>query len=143
MYAPFVISSIADENKVGKKVDANNVLQIEELLNQYLKLSTYGEGLIGIAFVYIVTPPIDIIHHDEIIYRAKKKELYIEMRLSYEKVATASKAEVLQMMAQKYLQTFQEQSLWKKLKDFDCEKFSRDIQHLFEGQKWLKEVEFV
>lgn len=143
MYAPFVISSIADENKVGKKVDANKLVLIEELLNQHLKLSTYGEGLIGIAFIYIVTPPIDMIHHDEIIYRPKKKELYIEMRLSYEKVATASESEVLQMMAQKYLQTFQDKSLWKKLKDFDCEGFSRDLQHLFEGQEWMKEVELV
>lgn len=143
MYAPLVISSIADEDEVGKKVDANNILLIEELLNQHLKLSTYGEGLTGIAFVYIVTPPIDIIHHDEIIYRAKKKELYIEMRLPYEKVAAASEAEVLQMMAQKYLQTFQDTSLWKKLKNFDCEGFSRDVQRLFEEQEWLNVVELV
>lgn len=140
MYAPFVISSIADEDEVGKKVETD--LLIHELLNQHLKLSTYEEGLTGIAFIYIVTPPIDTIHHDEIIYRPKKKELYIEMRLPYEKVATASEAEVLQMMAQKYLQTFQDKSLWKKLKDFDCEGFSRDVQRLFEEQEWLKEVEF-
>ncbi|AEE49474.1 hypothetical protein [Haliscomenobacter hydrossis] len=141
MYAPFVISSIADEDEVGKKVETD--LLIQEFLNQHLKLSTYGEGLTGIAFVYIVTPPIDVIHQDEIIYRAKKKELYIEMRLSYEKVVAASDAEVLQMMAQKYLQTFQDKSLWKKLKGFDCKGFSRDVQRLFEEQEWLKVVELV
>ena len=141
MYAPFVISSIADENEAGKKTETD--LLIHEFLNQHLKLSTYGEGLTGIAFVYIVTPPIDVIHHDEIIYRAKKKELYIEMRLPYEKVAAASEAEVLQMMAQKYLQTFQEKSLWKKLKHFDCERFSRDVQRLFEEKEWLEVVELV
>lgn len=141
MYAPFVISSIADEDEVGKKVEAD--LLIQELLNQHLKLSAYGEGLSGIAFVYIVTPPIDVIHHDEISYRAKKKELYIEMRLPYEKVAAVSEAEVLQMMAQKYLQTFHDKSLWKKLKGFDCEGFSRDVQRLFEEQGWLNVVEFV
>lgn len=141
MYAPFVISSIADEDEVGKKVETD--LLIHEFLNQHLKLSTYGEGLTGIAFVFIVTPPIDVIHHDEIIYRAKKKELYIEMRLPYEKVAAASEAEVLQMMAQKYLQTFQDKSLWKKLKGFDCEGFSRDVQRLFEEQGWLNVVELV
>lgn len=141
MYAPFVISSIADEDEVGKKVETD--LLIHELLNQHLKLSTYGEGLTGIAFVYIVTPPIDIIHHDEIIYRPKRKELYIEMRLPYEKVATASQVEVLRMMAQKYLQTFQEKSLQKKLKDFDWESFLRDVQQLFEEQEWFKEVELV
>ena len=141
MYAPFVISSIADEDEVGKKVETD--LLIHELLNQHLKLSTYGEGLTGIAFVYIVTPPIDAIHGEEIIYKAKKKELYIEMRLPYDKVAAASEAEVLQMMAQKYLQTFQDKSLWKKLKGVDCEGFSRDVQRLFEEQGWLNVVELV
>jgi hypothetical protein len=141
MYAPFVISSIADEDEVGKKVETD--LLIHEFLNQHLKLSTYGEGLTGIALVYIVTPPIDAIHEEEVIYSAKKKELYIEMRLPYEKVAAASEAEVLQKMAQKYLQTFQEKSLWKKLKDFDCEGFAKDVQRLFEEWGWLNVVELV
>jgi hypothetical protein len=141
MYASFVISSIADDDEVGKKVETD--LLIHEFLNKHLKLSAYGEGLTGIAFVYIVTPPIDAIHEEEIIYSAQKKELYIEMRLPYEKVATASEAEVLQLMAQKYLQAFQEKSLWKKLKGFDCEGFSRDVQRLFEEREWLKVVELV
>ncbi len=141
MYAPFVISSIADEDEVGKKVETD--LLIQEFLNQHLKLSTYGQVLMGIAFVYIVTPPIDVIHHDEIDYRAKKKELFIQMRLPYDKVAAATEAEVWHMMAQKYLQTFQDKSLWKKLKGFDCEGFSKDVQRLFEEQGWINVVELV
>jgi len=42
MYAPFVISSIADEDEVGKKVETD--LLIHEFLNQHLKLSAYGVG---------------------------------------------------------------------------------------------------
>lgn len=65
------------------------------------------------------------------------------MRLPYDKVAAANEAEVLQMMAQKCLQTFQDKSLWKKLKNFDCEGFAKDVHRLFEEQEWLKVVELV
>jgi hypothetical protein len=41
MYAPFVISSIVEDNPVGDKIDAHNVVLLEQLLNKNLQLSSF------------------------------------------------------------------------------------------------------
>lgn len=136
----FVISGILEDDQVGDKLAFNNVVILEKVLSEYLKLSNYGD-VVGIAFIFMVTTPGDSIHEEEFTYRPKKKEIYIQMRLPYQEVENASETEVLHLMAAKYLQTLQKHLPKKKIAHFDSARFTQDVQHLFEQQGWLASVE--
>lgn len=56
MYAPLVISGILEEVLVDK-VAITNTNILGDALNEHLSLSDYGDGIAGIAFIYVVTPP--------------------------------------------------------------------------------------
>jgi len=136
MYQPFVITCITWP-EVADKVAYTNTQLLRETLNSQLDLSSYGD-LQGIAFVYIVTPPEDVIHQETFSYSRKKKELYIEMRLPYKEVMNRSLPEVLQLMAAKYLQTLEEYLPKKKVPHFDQARFIADVRDLFEREAWLQ-----
>lgn len=138
MYQPFVITCITWP-EVTDKVAYTNTQLLREALNSQLTLSSYGD-LQGIAFVYIVTPPEDVIHQETFRYSRKNRELYIEMRLPYEVVINSSLPEVLQLMASKYLQTLEEYLPKKKIPHFDQARFVADVRALFEREAWLQEA---
>ena len=131
MYAPFIISSIVEDNSIGNKIDAHNVQLLEQLLNAQVQLSKYGTGLRGIAVVFIGTAPEDVIHQEEITYDASKKDLYVQVRLPYAELEQATEAEVLVLMARKYLQTLRDLAALEELRDFDGERLVRDVQGMF------------
>lgn len=141
MYAPFVISGIV-WHELSDKIAIVNTNALKDVLNGHLQLDTYG-ALSGIAFIYIVTQPDDEIHEECFSYSRKNKELYIQMRLPYAEVQSASTPEVLHMMAAKYLQTMQEWLPKKKIPNFNHSRFVADLQDLFERQGWLQVAEVV
>lgn len=136
MYQPFVITCITWP-EVTDKVAYTNTQLLRESLNSHLTLADYGD-LQGIAFVYIVTPPEDVIHQETFSYSRKNQELYIEMRLPYEVVMSSSLPEVLQLMAAKYVQALEEYMPKKKIPHFDQARFVGDVRALFEREGWLQ-----
>lgn len=142
MYAPFVVSGILEAG-VADKIGIPNTNLLEDALNQNLSLSNYGSGLIGIAFIYIATPPVDEIHEECFTYSRKKKELFIQMRLPYNVVEQASTTDALHLMASCYLETLRERLPLKKVADFDHLRFMQDVQRLFELEGWLEVPEVV
>ncbi|AEE50266.1 hypothetical protein [Haliscomenobacter hydrossis] len=139
MRDPFVVSSIT-WHEISGKIDPDNINLVEETLLENLNLRDYGD-LMGIAFIYIVKPTGNEIHQEEFTYSRKKKELYIQIRLPYYEVQSASTNEVLHMMANKYLQTMQERLPKKKIPGFNWISFVEDVRNLFERKGWLQEVE--
>ena len=136
MHSPFVVTGIV-WHEVQDKTAFENINMVEDVLNDHLQLSNYGPGLIGgIAFVFIAQQPDNTIHKEEMTYRRKKKELYIQMKLPYESVAQYERPQVLELMAGTYLRTIQQ---FGKLKipDFDYQRFAKDVEQLFEAQGWL------
>jgi hypothetical protein len=131
MYAPFIISSIVEDTPIGDKIDAQNVVLLEQLLNADLQLSVYGTGVLGIAVVFIGTVPQDAIHQEEITFDGAKKELYAQLRLPYADLEQATEAEVLVLMARKYLQTLRDLAAVEQVADFDWEHLLQDVQNLF------------
>ncbi len=131
MYAPFVISSIVEDNPVGDKIDAHNVVLLEQLLNMNLQLSSYGTALMSIAVVFIGTVPENVIHQEEVTYAAGKKELYLQVRLPYTALLQATEPEVLSLMAKKYLQTLGDLAIKESAIDFAWERLVLDVQRLF------------
>lgn len=55
-------------------------------------------------------------------------------------VQQSSPEEVLHLMAAKYVDTMQEYLSKKKIRNFDAQRFVKDVQELFERQNWLHAV---
>jgi hypothetical protein len=140
MYAPFVISGILEE-AIANKIAITNTNRLANALNEHLVLSNYGTGVLGIAFIFIATAPEDEIHQECFSYSHKNKELFIQMRLSYEAVKNGSIPDSLQLMAASYLQIMQNKLPIKKIPNFDQTRFVEDVQRLFEAEGWLRVVE--
>lgn len=47
---------------------------------------------------------------------------------------------MLHLMAAKYVDTMQEYLSKKKIRNFDAQRFVKDVQELFERQNWLHAV---
>lgn len=139
MYAPFVISGIL-WHEIGEKVAFTNTARLREVLNQHLHLSDYGTGLKGIAFIFVVTQPNDEIHREHFIYRSKAKELHVQVRLPYTQVDAASLPEVLQLMAEKYLEVLRKNLPKRKIDDFDTVRFVEDVRTVLEKEGILETV---
>jgi hypothetical protein len=139
LYQPFVVTGILDEI-IADKVSYVNTTTIANLLNAKLQFSTYGTGLIGISFYFIVTAPEDIIHHEYTRYSSKERELHLQLRLPYETVLHASREEVLLMMVHTYLNGLKTYLPKKKIQDFDAAAFLRDVERSFAAQGWLQEA---
>jgi hypothetical protein len=142
LYQPFVISGILEEN-IATKVAIENTGLLRDALNSQFNLTTYGTGLIGISFFFIVTAPADNIHHEYTRYSSKERELHLQLRLPYHEVLQANREEVLLMMAHAYLNGLKTYLPKKKIQGFDTAKFLHDVESLFAGQGWLQEVEVV
>lgn len=132
---PFVISGIV-WHEIGEKIAFHNSVIMEDALNEHLQLSNYGSGLVAIAFIFIAVQPTNTIHEEEMTYRRKKKELYIQMKLPYELVERYERPQVLQLMAATYLDTIKDLPKLK-IPDFDYQRFAKDVERLFEAQGWL------
>ena len=138
MRDPFVVSSVT-WHEVPDEVAIDNINLIEAALKDHLKLSDYGE-IVGIAFIYIIEQDDEHTHVDSFSYRPKRKEIYTQMSLPYAVVQQSSPEEVLHMMATKYVDTMQEYLSKKKIRNFDAQRFVKDVQELFERQNWLHSV---
>lgn len=138
MRDPFVVSSVT-WHEVPDEVAIDNINLIEAALKGHLKLSDYGE-IVGIAFIYIIEQDDEHTHVDSFSYRPKRKEIYTQMSLPYAVVQQSSPEEVLHMMAAKYVDTMQEYLSKKKIRNFDAQRFVKDVQELFERQNWLHSV---
>ena len=131
MFAPFIISSIVEDNSIGDKIDVHNAPYLEQVLNAQVQLSRYGTGLRGIAVVFIGTGPADVIHEEESRYDADKKEWYVQLRLPYAALEQATEAEVLSLMARQYLQALRGWGALEQVVDFDGEQLLKDVQDVF------------
>ncbi|WP_373553784.1 hypothetical protein [Haliscomenobacter sp.] len=134
MYAPFIISSIVEDNPIGDKIDAHNVSWLEQLLNAQVQLSKYGTGLRGIAVVFIGTGPQDVIHQEETTFDADKKEWYVQLRLPYAALEQATEEEVLGLMAREYLQALRGLGGREQVVDFDWEGLVGEVERVMRGE---------
>lgn len=131
MYAPFVISSITEDNSIGDKIAAHNIVLLEQLLNAQLQLSAYGTGVAGIALVFIGTAPEDNIHEEELNFDPATGEGYLQLRLPYTALEQASAEEVLGLMARRYLEGLRDLAQVAKAADFDWKRLLQDVQGVF------------
>lgn len=111
------------------------------LLNKNLNIEKYGTSIKGLAYIFIAMQPEDKIHKERTSYSNKKKELYIQQKLDYHKVIASSEQEVLRMMAATYLDTFAEFQ-HPRVKDFDSQRFHKDVQKLFLDLGWVESPDF-
>lgn len=139
MYAPFVVSSITEDNFIGDKIDVHNIVLLEQLLNAQLQLSAYGTGIAGLAVVFIGTGPADVIHEEECTYTAATQEWYLQLRLPYAALEQATEVEVLQLMARRYLQGLRQVASAAQVVDFEGGRLVKDVEDLFAAEGYLQE----
>ena len=128
LYTAFVVSSIAEDNSIGDKIDANNVQLMEQLLNSRLQLAAYGPGVKGIGVVFLGTAPEDVIHEEETSFDAETGEVYLQLRLPYAVLEQASEEEVLGLMARRYLEGLRDLAGVAGAADFDWERLLGDVR---------------
>jgi hypothetical protein len=137
MYAPFVITGILQEDPLNK-VDSDKFLEIRNLLLNNIELSSYGSGLKGISFFFIVLPENNQNHRSFNRFSQKNLELHLQVRLPFAEIRALTHQEVLRSMAQNYLQSLKKYLPKKKIQDFDSAAFLRDVERLFVAQGWFK-----
>lgn len=129
LYTAFVVSSIAEDNSIGDKIDANNVQLLEQLLNSRLQLAAYGPGVKGIGVVFLGTAPeADVIHEEEFRFEASTGEVYLQLRLPYAVLEQASEEEVRGLMARRYLEGLRDLAGVAGAADFDWERLRGDVE---------------
>ncbi|MBK8880338.1 MAG: hypothetical protein IPN74_18040 [Haliscomenobacter sp.] len=133
--APFYISSITWKEVTGKVALDHSPL-MEDVLNAHLNLSDYGSGLVSLAVTFLAVQPGNALHKEEMTYRLRKKEAYIQTKLPYERVAQDEKSQTLHLMASIYLDAVKDMSKLN-IPDFNLSQFAEDLELLFEEQGWL------
>lgn len=71
---------------VGMKLP---VVELEDMLNEHIKLSDYGTGIEKILFVFIAVSPGNTIHEPHIIHTESEAHLEIALKLDYAQVVEA------------------------------------------------------
>lgn len=137
MYAPFVVSSITEDNVIGDKIAGHNIVLLEQLLNARLQLAAYGSGVAGIAVVFIGMPPDDVMHEEECTYTAATREWYLQLRLPYAALEQATEVEVLHLMARRYVQGLREAAAADHLEDFDWEGLVQQVEEVLMAEGWM------
>lgn len=110
---------------------------MEDTLNQYVDLHNYGSGVKHIYFTHIIVLPTSELHPNFQRYRPRKKEVHFGINLGYEEVKSRTNDEVLQLMGQSFLDSILRYPELK-IKDFDHQRFYKEVQKLFAAKGWLK-----
>lgn len=115
---------------------------LEATLNKSLIINNYTEKIERIVFTYMGYKLDDPIHNKELrYYNKRKKRLELSLKLDYEKVLQANETEMLQMMAQLYLEAIKTYPNIRgkvKLSEFDYIRFYEDVEALFVEKGWVE-----
>lgn len=115
-------------HEVQDKID---VVQLEQLLNNNLRLSIYGSGIQKIYFKYIAMIPNQNLHENICEYDELSKVLRISHQLEYNQVVSGNRQQVYSSMKKLYLECL---IGFQPIQDIDFEKdrLVEDLHILFE-----------
>jgi hypothetical protein len=136
---PFRVSAIV-WHEVLEHLGIHNLNAVEDALNTHIALQNYGTGVAHIVFIYIAHLPEDVIHEEKMEYNRKKKEIFIQAKLAYERLNSASEQEVPSMLAAAWVASVLRFS-GLGIPDFQDKALYKDVKKLFEKQGWLKAQE--
>ena len=115
--------------------DKVTVFPFQEALDE-IDLSKYGTGIQRIHFIVVALPPDNTLHENEVIFDRRKKQLTLELNLSYPHVLNATASEVLSMAAKLFLVSI-DMYTELKIQDFDINAFKSDMTKYFTSQGCL------
>lgn len=108
------------------------ITDISNSIEDYFKERDYGTGLMSLTIGIIsVHPKFDFFFKPRKKYTKSKKLLEYDIKLDHEKLATADKAAVLELICEQLLSSF---NLLDEIKIplFDKEQFKNDLEMYFE-----------
>jgi hypothetical protein len=111
-------------HEVEDKID---IWTMEDLLNNHLNLSKYGDGLHRIVFEYIADDWEG--HEEDIVFDPETKTLSLSLHLDFEVVKTVSKTEVLGMMKELFLSSVF-YYFGVRIYDFDYRMYYEDLREI-------------
>jgi|GEM_PF-4714535 hypothetical protein len=109
--------------------DKIDIWTIQDELNTQLNLSKYGDGLYQIQFEYIADDWEK--HQEQMTFNPETKILFLSLRLDFETIKTATKAEVLTMMKELFLSSVF-YYFGVRIYDFDYRMYYEDLKEIFE-----------
>jgi hypothetical protein len=117
-----------------------NTTPFNEVLQERINFSKYGDGINIFYFTFLVTKPNDFFKPVKI-FDKKKKEADISVEIPFEKVEAATNEETIKLMEEAYLKGIDKLAAIKKLTDFDVASFKKDVQAIFAKEKWYEIAE--
>lgn len=133
---PFFISGIL-WHELSSIVTIENMNKFQEVLTKNITLNKYGFSIKEHTFIFICIRPSNKIHKEEIKYKRKKKELYMQYKLDYEQIIKSTPEQAIKLMAELFLSTIDNYKTLK-MPDFDVKNFKKDIKALFIKESWIE-----
>ena len=109
---------------------------LERIINEFLSIRNYGNGLKYTLFIYLIDLP-NTIHQEGKYYSKKNQYLKIIKKIDFDLAMRLPRDEYQSLLASTYLSSVEEYKNWK-IKDFDCERFYQDLKQLFLDKGLIK-----
>jgi hypothetical protein len=130
------IGSETDKAITSKTFGTN---ALEDLLNEKIELSQYGDAIKELRFITIAVEPSNTLHPDEHKFSTRYRRLTIWRNINFEEALAADENTFLQMVAAKMLDTIAEFPSFG-IRNFDNERFQKDVEKIFAAKGWIEQA---
>lgn len=117
-----------------------NTTPFNDVLQERINFSKYGDGINIFYFTFLVTKPNDFFVPVKI-FNKRKKEADISVEIPFEKVEAATNEETIKLMEAAYLKGIDKLAAVKSLENFDVAAFKKDVEAIFAKENWYKIAE--
>ena len=135
MNKPFSVTARIWKNVPLEK--GSLIHSLSALLNEQLRLSQYGDGVVEYNFTAIIEPSdfFPAKHR----YLKSEKRIDVETKMDYDQVIKVDMETFKSLVAQQYLETIDRLEK-QKIENFDFGQLRRDVEDLFARQGWVVSV---
>lgn len=105
-----------------------NIQPLQELLNDQIDFTDYGDGIHKIHFTFIVVRPTNSNHQEEFNYDQPSRQLTVAIKLDYYQIKKVSGQHALEIMGSSFLKAIKNIST-SDISDFDWAAFGRDVEY--------------
>ncbi|MGB0930617.1 MAG: hypothetical protein ACPGVB_07570 [Chitinophagales bacterium] len=118
--------------------DKVNFRVIEDLLNERLTLTDYGEAVKNLYGTFLVIQANNEFHDEFVDYDLEEQILEMAFKVDIRLLKDATKDETIQRMAKAFLGYIRQ---YPTIEGFDSKRFYVDVQSVFAEKGWLVEIE--
>ena len=118
--------------------DKVNFQVVEDLLNERLTLTDYGEAVKNLYCTFLVIQAINEFHDEFVDYDVEEQILEMAFKVDIRLLKDATETETIQRMAKAFLSFIRQ---YPTIEGFDSKRFYTDVQSAFAEKGWLVDSE--